>query len=97
MVVVADAILESSRRPGGLNAADETFGDQNAEGVVHRLQRDRPDFAPDDVGYGVRGDVRLTRDGPQHGQSLRRNLHTALTKEIGRVAGHADRVDQFFD
>jgi hypothetical protein len=38
VVVVADPVLEASRCPGGLNAPEEAFGDQDAEGVVHRLK-----------------------------------------------------------
>jgi len=34
VVVVADAILESSRRTGRLNAPDELLGDQDTERVV---------------------------------------------------------------
>ena len=53
VVVVADAIFETSRRPGGLNAPDEAFGDQEAEGVVDRLERDRADLGPDDLSHAV--------------------------------------------
>ena len=69
MVVVADAILEARRRPGGLNAPDEALGDQDAEGVVHRLERDGTDLGPDDLGHAVGRDVGLTRDRPQHRQT----------------------------
>ena len=31
VVVVADAVFEARRRPGGLNAPDEAFGDQEAK------------------------------------------------------------------
>ena len=97
VVVVADPILEASRRPGGLNAPDEAFGDQDAEGVVHRLERDGADLGPDGLGHAVGRDVGLTRDRPQDSQSLGRDLNTALPKEVSRVGGHGDRVDQIFD
>ena len=85
VVVVADAIFEASRRSGGLNAPDQAFGDQHAEGVVHRLQRDGADLGPDDLGHAVGRDVRLTRDRPQHRQSLGRDLNAAFTKKRRRV------------
>ena len=85
VMVVADAILEASRRSGGLNAPDEAFGDQEAESVVHRLERDGADLGPDDLGHAVGGDVRLPRDRPQDRQSLGRDLNPVLTKEVGRI------------
>jgi hypothetical protein len=97
VVVVTNPILEASRRPGRLNAPDEAFGDQEAKGVVHRLQRDGADLAPDDLRHGIGRDVRLARYGPQDSQSLGRDLNTALTKEGCRVRWHARRVDQIFD
>ena len=97
VVVVADPILEASRRSGGLNAPDEALGDQDAEGVVHRLERDGADLGPDGLGHAVGRDVGLTRDRPQDRQSLGGDLNAALTKEIGRVGGHAHRVDQILD
>jgi hypothetical protein len=97
VVVVADPILESGRRSGGPNAPDQALGDQNAEGVVHRLERDGTDLGPDDLGHGVGRDVGLTRYRPQDSQSLGRHLDAALPKEVGRVGGHSVRVDQFLD
>ena len=97
VVVVADPILEASRRSGGLNAPDEAFGDQDAEGVVHRLERDGTDLGPDDLGHAVGRDVGLTRYCPQDSQSLGRDLNAALAKEVCRVGGHAKRVDQLLD
>jgi hypothetical protein len=64
MVVVADAIFEPGRRSIRLNTPDEAFGDQDAEGVVHRLKRDDADLGPDSIGDAVGCHVRLTRDGP---------------------------------
>jgi len=63
VVVVADAILETSGRPCGLNAPDEAFGDQQTQCVVHRLERDGADLDSDDLGHAVGRDVGLTRDG----------------------------------
>jgi hypothetical protein len=99
VVVVADPILEASRRAGGLNAPDEAFGHQEAEGVVHRLERDGTDLGPDDLGHAIGRDVRLTRDRPQDGQSLGRDLNAAFskTKEMGRVRAHVHTIDQNLD
>jgi hypothetical protein len=88
VMVVADAILEASRRSRWLNAADQTFGDEDAEGVVHRLKRDRPDLGPDSCSHRVGRDVGLTRYRPQDSESLSGDLNAALPKEIGRVSDH---------
>ena len=88
VVVVADPILEASRRSGGLNAPDEIFGDQHAEGVVHRLKRYGTDLSPDDLGHRVGCDVGLTRYRPKDRQSLRRDLNAALTKKLSRIGVH---------
>jgi hypothetical protein len=88
VVVVADAILETSRGSWRLDAPDEPFGDQQAEGVVHRLQRDGTDLGADDFCNAVGRDMGLGRNGPQDSQSLRRDLDAALTKEFGRISSH---------
>jgi hypothetical protein len=88
VVIVADAILETRGRPRRLNAPDQPLGDQQAEGVVHRLQRDGADLVPDDLGHGVSRDVRMTCDGPQHGEPLGGDLNTALAKEVSGVGAH---------
>jgi hypothetical protein len=66
MVVVTHPILEASRRAGGLNAPDQPLGNQDAERVVHRLERDGADLGPHGLANAVGCDVGLTRDGPQH-------------------------------
>ena len=90
-------VLEASRGAGRLDAPDEAFGDEDAKGVVHRLERDGPDLGPDDIGHGVGRDVGLTRDGAQDGQALGRDLNAALTKEVCRVAITPDRLDQILE
>ena len=97
VVIIADPILITSRRAGRLNASDKPLGDQNPQGVVHRLQRDRPNFGPDDLGHAVGRNVGLTRYGPQYSQSLGRDLNAALAKELSWVADHAKRVAQILD
>jgi hypothetical protein len=65
VVVVADAILETSRGTGRLNAPDEPLGDQDTQRVVDRLKRDGADLSPDDLRDRVGRDVRLTRHGTE--------------------------------
>jgi hypothetical protein len=97
VVVVADPSLESGRRPGGLNAPDEAGGDQDAQGVVHRLERDGTDLGPGDLSYAVGCAMGPAGYGPQDGQSLGRDLNATLTKEVSRVDSHAKSLDQFID
>jgi hypothetical protein len=86
VVVVANAILEASGCPGGLNAPEESFGDQDGESVVHRLERDRTDLTPHNPGHLVGRTVRPPRHRAKDRQSLGRDLNPALTKEISRIA-----------
>jgi hypothetical protein len=88
VMVVADAGFETSRGPGRLNPPDESFANQQAEGVVHRLERDGADLGPHNLGHAIGGDMRLDRDRPQDSQSLGGDLKTALTKQIRRVGHH---------
>ena len=97
MVVVADAILEASRRSRRLDAPYEALAGKNAQGVVDRLQRDRADLGPYGISHGIGGDVRLTRDCPQDSQALRRDLDAALSKEISRVDSHGWTIYQIMD
>jgi hypothetical protein len=97
MVVVADPILESGGRTGGLNPPDEAFCDQDPESVVHRLGRNGADLGPDDFGYTVSRDMGTTRDSPQDSQSLGRNLNPMLPKEVRRVTSHIGMLDQIID
>lgn len=87
MVVVADPILETRRGSCRLNAPDEAFADQQGEGVIHRLQGNCADFGSDGLGDAVGRDVRLMRHRSQHGQPLRGDLDTAVTKGLCRIAG----------
>ena len=88
VVVVPDPSLEASRRAGWLNAPDDPFTDQDAEGVVHRLERDRTDLRSDGLGHAIRGDMRLTRYRAQHSQPLGRHLKAVLTKKLRGVSHH---------
>ena len=81
VVVVADPILVARRRPGGLDAPEQTHVGQHADGVVHRAARDGADVGPDDLDHVVGGEVGPARHRPQHGQALRGDLETLLPKE----------------
>jgi hypothetical protein len=89
VVVVADPILEASRRSSGLNAPDQSLGDEEAQCVVHRLQGNGTDLGPDDLGHGLSRDVRLPRDRAQDGQPLGGDLNTTFTKKTCRIGNHA--------
>ena len=88
VVIVADPIFEASRRSSGLNAPDQPLGDQEAQGVIHRLQGDGTNLGPDDFGHGVGRDVGLTRDRPQDRQPLGGDLNAAFPKKGRRVGNH---------
>ncbi len=89
VVVVANAILESRRRPGGLDAAEKSSVHQHGKRVVHRLERDGANLTPDEVGNRVRRDVGMTRHRAEHGQSLGGYLDAALAQELGGAVRHA--------
>ena len=97
VMVVADPVFEASRRAGGLNATDEAAGDQHAERVVHRLERDRADLGPDGLGDPIGRDVWLSRHRPEDSQSLGRDLNATLPQQVSRVDRHGSRVDQILD
>ena len=89
MMVVADAILESSGRAGRLNPTDEALVDEKRERVIDRLERNRADLVPDDVGNHVRRDVRPIGNRSKHRQPLRGDLDAAPPQEFGRISMHA--------
>ena len=97
VVVVADAILEARWRSRGLNAPDQAFSHQDAECVVHRLERDGTDLNPDSLGDSVSRDVGLAGHGTQDRQSLGGDLNATLPKEISRVGNHDDMLDQYLE
>ena len=88
-MIVADAILEPRGRSGRLDAADQAFGDEQAERVVDRLQRNRANLGTHGVGDGIGRHMRRARDGPQDREPLRGDVETPLSKERCRVGGHA--------
>jgi len=96
MVVVADAVLEARGRPGGLNPPDEARARQDGKGVVHRLERDGADLGADDLQHAFGGNVRLTGDGPQDGQPLRRHVDAALPEKLSGVGTHRESLPQEF-
>ena len=96
-MVVADPVLVARRGPGGLDAPDEAFVGQDAEGVVHRLAGDDADLGPYDLGDVVRRAVRSTGHRRQNGQALSRDLDTVSAKEIGFLVRHDRSMCPFLD
>ena len=98
-MVVADAGFEAGRGTGRLDAPDDAFANQDAQGVVHRLQRDRANLRPHGFGHAIRGDMRRGRHRPQHREALRRDLKTVLTKKLRRIGDHhaCDRINQILE
>ena len=88
VVVVTDAIFETSGRSSRLNATDQTLGHQQGQRVVHGLKGNGANLGADDVGYGIGRDVRLPRHRAEDGESLRGDLNATLTKKIGRLGSH---------
>ena len=78
MVIVINPILVERRRPGRLDAPDETFLNQHSQGVVDRLPGDGPYLSANIIGNVVSRAVRPLRDRPQDGQSLGGHLDPML-------------------
>lgn len=89
VMVVADPILEARGRSRRLNAAEEAFGNQEGERVVHGLERYGADLGSDSFGHAVGCDVGLIRHDSPDRQSLGRNLNTALAKKVSWISGHS--------
>jgi len=97
VMIIAGPPLVTRRRPGGLDATDETLVGQDAQSVVHRLTGDDADLGAHDLGGFVRRTVRSARHRRQNGQTLSRDLDTVSTKKIGRVVVHDDRMIQILE
>ena len=97
VVVVADSGFESGGRTRGLNAADESFGDEDAEGVVDGLQGDRTDLGSDRVGHRIGRDVRLSRDDAKDGQSLGCDLDSSVAQQLSGIGVHPNMLDQILE
>jgi hypothetical protein len=80
VVVIIDAILVASGRPYWLNSPDEALFDEDAEGVVDGLARDRADFISGHLGNVFGRDVRSTGHRSEDSQSLGRHLYSVLTQ-----------------
>jgi hypothetical protein len=91
-MIVANAIFETRRRSGRLDAPDQALGHQQAQRVVHRLQGDRTDLGPDNLGYGVGRDVRVCLLRSLDGQPLCGHVNPASTKQRRRFGHHTDDV-----
>ncbi len=81
MVVVPNPMLVAGRRPGGLDAPEQTPIDEHSECVVDPLTGDRAQLGPDRLGHLVGGAVRGLGHGAKDCQALRRHLKSAITKK----------------
>jgi hypothetical protein len=97
VVVVAGPVLVACRRPGGLDAPDETLVCEDGKGVVHRLAGDDTDLGANGLGDIVRRAVRSTRHRRQHGQALSRDLETVSVEQLDRVVMHRGSIDLIMD
>ena len=88
VVVITDPILEPGWRAGGLDAANQAFGDQEVQRVVHRLERDGADLGPDDLGYSIGGDVGGAADCAEDRQTLSGDLNAPCAKERRLIRSH---------
>ena len=97
MVVVADSILEAGRRAGRLDAADQAFGDQDVQRVVHRLEGNGPDLGADDLGHPIGRDVRLGGDRTEDRQALSGDLNAVRAQERRLVRVHIGTIALIFE
>ena len=86
-MVVADPVLEASRRPGGLDTSDEALVGESRKCVVHRLTGNGTDLPPDDRVDVVRGAVRSVGYRSQNSQALGRDLQAVPAEKSIAVAG----------
>jgi hypothetical protein len=77
VVLVSDAGVVERRRPGWLDAPQESVVRQGPEHVVHGLARDAPDFGADRPRDRLRGSVRVLVRGAKHGEALRGDVELA--------------------
>jgi hypothetical protein len=76
VVIVSDAVLVQRGRADRLNAANETFVDEQAERVVDRLTRDRSDVGLGGLRDVFRGAMRTVSDGTKNGETLRGDVES---------------------
>ncbi len=88
VMVVADPIFVSRRRPRRLDPPDDVVLGEEGQGVVDRLPGNCPDVLSDDLGDVVRRAVRMGRNGTQHGEPLRRDLEAPVAENFCEIDGH---------
>ncbi len=89
-MVVVDSIFVTSGRSNRLDSSKKIVLDQHAEGVVHRLARDRANVRLREFGHLVRGCVGLFGDCAQYGDALGGRLNTAVSKLVKRTDTHRE-------
>ena len=97
MMIVSYAILVAGRGSRGLNPADEVLLHQDAQRIVDRLARNRPENRADIVHHFVRRGVGMRRHRPQNGQPLGGDLQTVLAQKSSNIVMHEDMRSQILD
>jgi hypothetical protein len=97
VMVVVHTVFVASCRPDGLDTTKKTVLDQHAKRVVHGLTRDRANIGLRDLGHLVCRHVRLTCDGPEHGNALGSRLNSVFAKPLDRTGAHQMEEYQILD
>ena len=88
VMVVADAVLETCRRPGWFDPPQHATVHEHGQRVVDRLPGDRAELCPSQPHHVVRRRVRGRGDRAEHGDALRGHLQAVAAKAVGGVLGH---------
>jgi len=80
VMVVANSIFVPGHRTAWLDTPDEVLLDENAERVIDRLPRDRPDVGSDTFGDFFGGRMWVRGNGFQDRDPLSGDLDTVIAK-----------------
>jgi len=73
VMVIADPVFVEGCGVGRLDATDDALVGGDVQDVVDLLARDVAALRADILREVIRGGVRMLGDGPEHGETLRRN------------------------
>lgn len=96
MVVVTGPVLVARGRPRRLDAAEEALLGEEREGIVDSLTGYDPDPGSHHRGHVIRSGMRTTRHRREHSESLGRDLHRVLPKDL-RWIHHRERISLLLD
>lgn len=82
VMVVADSIFVPSNRPRGLDATDQALLDEDIEGVIDRLPRDRADLGAHGFGNVFGRGVRMCGNGLSDCKPLRGDMYAVITQQL---------------